>query len=355
MTTEALPGGQPRIAKVHVDFMRALPLSSRLRWALANVALAISVGTVGYMVLSGMSAVDALYQSVTTLSTVGFRELTPFGTAEKLFTIGLILFGVGTVLYTLTLVVQEALEGDIRSRYFRRRTELEIKHLANHFVVCGFGRVGEEVARELWERNEPFVVIDRDPMRAESARALRYFVVEGDAEDERVLVAAGVLRARALLAVSDRDAGNTYITLTAKSVNPGCYVVARVAAPANDEKLRLAGADRVVSLYSMGGRHIVLSALQPLATDFIDTLASPRREGLVLAELEVNEENGLAGSTCGQMLDGVSQATLLGIKHLGGRVVVGPTMAEPLQAGDIVIVLATEQDLARLHGGEAGP
>lgn len=334
--------------------MRALPLSTRLRWALAGVALAISVGTAGYMLLAGMSFVDALYQSVTTLSTVGFRELAPFGTAEKLFTIGLILFGVGTVLYTLTLIVQEALEGDIRSRFFRRRTELEIEHLSNHFVVCGFGRVGEEVARELRERDEPFVVIDRDPVRAESARSLRYYVVEGDAEDERVLATAGLARARALLAVSDSDAGNTYITLTAKSVNPGCYVVARVAAPANDDKLKLAGADRVVSLYSMGGRRIVLSALQPLATDFMDTLASRRREGLVLAEFEVNEQNGLAGRTCGQLLDGVSQATLLGVRHHAGGIVVGPDLTELLGAGDIVIVLATEDDIARLHGGRPG-
>jgi voltage-gated potassium channel len=335
---------------VSADFFRALPLSRRLRWALAGVAFAISAGTAGYMALSGMSFVDALYQSVTTLSTVGFRELTPFGTAEKLFTIGLILFGVGTVLYTLTLIVQEALEGDMRSRFFRRRTELEIKQLARHFVVCGFGRVGEEVARELRERDEPFVVIDRDPVRAESARELRYLVVEGDAADERVLATAGLARARALLAVSDSDAGNTYITLTAKSVNPECFVVARVAAPANDDKLRLAGADRVVSLYSMGGRRMVLSALQPLATDFMDTLASRHREGLVLADFEVNEHNGLAGRTCGELLDGVPTATLLGIRHRAGGVVVGPDQAEPLGAGDIVIVLATEDDLARLHG-----
>jgi voltage-gated potassium channel len=335
---------------VHAGLLSTVPLSARLRWALAGVAFAISVGTVGYMALTGMSFVDALYQSVTTLSTVGFRELAPFGTAEKLFTIGLILFGVGTVLYTLTLIVQEALEGDIRSRYFRRRTELEIQQLTGHFIVCGFGRVGAEVARELAEREEPFVVIERDPARAESARALRHLVVEGDAEDERVLATAGLPRARALLAVSDSDAGNTYITLTAKAVNPGCYVVARVAAPANDDKLRLAGADRVVSLYSMGGRRIVLSALQPLATEFMDTLASRRREGLVLAEIEVDDENGLAGSTCGQLLDGVSQATLLGVRHRAGSVVVGPANDEPLHEGDIVIVLATEDDLARLHG-----
>jgi len=202
----------------------------------------------------------------------------------------------------------------------------------------------------LHERDEPSVVIDRDPLRAESARALRYYVAEGDAEDERVLATAGLARARALLAVSDSDAGNTYITLTAKAINPGCYVVARVAAPANEDKLRLAGADPVVSLYSMGGRRVVLSALQPLATDFMDTLANRRHEGLVLADFEVNEQNGLAGQTCGQLLDGVPTATLLGVRHRSGDFLVGPDLVEPLRSGDIGIVLASEDDLARLHG-----
>jgi voltage-gated potassium channel len=319
--------------------------------ALGLFLVAIVVGTGGYMLLSGMSFVDALYQTVTTLSTVGFRELKPFGTAEKLFTIVLILFWVGTVLYTLTLLVQEALEGDIRSRFYLRRMELEIEHLKEHYVLCGFGRVGHEIARELRERGVPFVIIEQTPEEAERARAFGYLVIEGDGSQERILVQAGLHQAKCLLAASDSDSGNTYITLTAKSINPQCFIVARVAYPHNEEKLRLAGADRVLSLYSLGGRRMVLSALQPLAADFMDTLASGRHGDLLLAEFEVNQENGLAGLSCADLLRSAHNAQLLGIRHRQGNLVIGPKGDEPLHEGDILIVLAEEQDIAALAAG----
>lgn len=333
---------------MRLELVHAIPISRRLALALGLFAFAIIIGTSGYMLLSDMTFVDALYQTVTTLSTVGFRELKPFGTTEKLFTVALILFGVGTVLYTLTLVVQETLEGDIRSRFYARRMELEIGHLKNHYILCGFGRVGQEIARELRERGVDFVIIEQTPEEAERARAFGYLVIEGDGSQERVLIQAGISEARCLLAASDSDSGNTYITLTAKAINPGCFIVARVAYPHNEEKLRLAGADRVLSLYSLGGRRMVLQALQPLAADFMDTLASGRHGELVLAEFEVNEENGLAGSTAGDLVRGAKNATLLGIRHRSGTLVVGPREDEALHDGDIIIVLAEEQDIAAM-------
>ncbi|MFN8506977.1 MAG: NAD-binding protein [Dehalococcoidia bacterium] len=329
------------------DFLRALPLSTRLRVALSLVGATICWGTLGYM-LFGLSLVDALYQTVTTVTTVGFRELKPFNTAEKVFTMFLILTGVGTVLYTLTLVVQESLEGDIGTRFYRRRREMEISRLREHYVLCGFGRVGQEIARELHERGQQFVVIEQTPEQAEVARRFGYLVIEGDASSERVLVQAQIATARCLLAASDSDAGNTYITLTARNVNPGMFIVARAALPHNEEKLRLAGADRVLSLYSLGGRRMVLLAMQPLAADFMDTLATGRHGDLVLAEFEVNAENELAGQSAGQLVAGTSNATLLGIRRRGGELLVGPRETECLNEGDIVIVLAEEGDIAAL-------
>lgn len=333
---------------LHPHLFRAFTVSLRLRFALGLFALAIGTGTGGYMLISGMSFIDALYQTVTTLSTVGFRELKPFGTWEKLFTIFLILFGVGTVLYTLTLIVQEALEGDLRSRFHLRRMQMDIENLRDHFILCGFGRVGQEIAREMQQRGVPFVIIEQTPEEAEHARAFGYLVVEGDATQERTLITAGLPLARSLLAASDSDAGNTYITLTAKSINPRCHVVARVAYSYNEDKLRLAGADRVLSLYSMGGRRMVLSALQPLAGDFMDTLATGRHGDLILTEFEVNSDNGLVGSTVGQLVSGAQNATVLGIRHRKGTMAVGPKADEELHEGDIVIVLADEVEIARL-------
>ena len=323
----------------------------RLQVALGMFALVIVLGTLGYQLLTDMSFVDALYQTVTTLSTVGFRELAPFDTKTKLFTIALILVGVGTVLYTLTLVIEQALEGDIRSRFHQRRITLQIAELEKHYILCGFGRVGQEIARELNERSVPFVVVEQTHDQVELAKLFGYLVVEGDASDERVLNQVNIRSAVCLLAASDSDSGNTYITLTSKSINPACFVVARCGRPHNEEKLRLAGADRVLSLYSMGGRRMVLAALQPLAADFMDTLASGRHGDLVLAEFEVNAQSGFAGSRCGELFASGSTATLLGVRRRDGNLEVGPRAESVLAEGDIVIVLAEERDIAALRGG----
>ena len=156
--------------------------------------------------------------------------------------------------------------------------------------------------------------------------------------------------ARCLLAASDSDAGNTYITLTARAMNRGLFIVSRVGLPQNEEKLRLAGADRVVSLYSMGGRRMVLSALQPRAADFMDTLARGRTGDLVLVEFEVDARSGLDGKTAGDIIADASNGVLLAIRHRDGEFAVGPGPAEPLHEGDIVIAMADEGDIQRMTG-----
>lgn len=333
-------------------FVDVLP--PRLLAALSALLGIIVIGTIGYMV-AGMSLLDALYQTVTTLTTVGFHEVQPFGPGEKIFSIILILAGVGTALYTLTLVFAQMLEGDIRTRFYLRRVKMQIEGLGDHYVLCGFGRVGQEIARELRERGAHFVVIEENAEMAARARAFGYLVIEGDASEERILNQANLLRARCLLAASDSDAGNTYITLTAKSLNAQCFIVARVAYPHNEQKLRLAGADRVISLYSLGGRRMVLSALQPLAADFMDTIAAGRSGELVLAEFEANAENGLAGKTAGELVHGARNATLLGIRQSGGTLAVGPREDFVLSDGDIIILLAEEGDIASMRAPAPRP
>lgn len=317
--------------------------------AVSLFVIAIVGGTGGYMVVEGMGFLDAFYQTIITISTVGYAEVEPLDTGGRLFTSGLIVFGVAAFLYAVTVAVQEAIEGDIRSRLYLRRERVKIDELSNHAIICGFGRVGQEIAREFQERGVKFVIVDNTPMAVDRARSFGYLVVEGDATDEHALNLAGLVNARTLLAASDSDSGNTFTTLAAKSINPSCYVVARVAYPHNEEKMRLAGADRVLSLYKIGGRRMVLSALQPLAADFMDTLAAGRHGDLILAEFEINEQNGLAGASCGEMLRGTTNATLLGVRLRDGSLIVGPSNQHLLQDGDIVIMLAEEKDIATLQ------
>jgi voltage-gated potassium channel len=313
----------------------------------------VAFGTVGFMVLGEMTLLDALYQTVTTLTTVGFEEVKPFDGPTKAFTIMLIVAGVATFFYTGTIIVQEALEGDFRSKYAARRRRLQIEELEDHYILCGFGRVGREIARELRERGEPFVIIENNEAQAEAAIAFGYLVIQGDAADERALVQAGVERARTLFAASDSDSGNTYITLTARSMNAGLFIVARAGLPFGEEKLRLAGADAVISPYNMAGRRMVLTALQPLAADFMDTLAAGRHGDMLLVELEVTEETGLPGKRCADLSETAPTARVLGIRKRDGTLIVGPGGEAALEAGDIVIVLAEEADIERLAAREA--
>jgi voltage-gated potassium channel len=334
---------------IRLAYIRALRPSPRLRLSLLLFGVALTMGTVGYWLIEDFTLVDAFYQTVITLSTVGFAETEPFDTAGKIFTSFLIVFGVGTVLYTLTLLVQEAVESDVRSKLYLRREHMNIEELEGHAIICGFGRVGMEIAREFRERGLDFVVIDDRPSQVDIARGFGYLVLEGDATEDFTLNRAGIHRAKTLLAASDSDSGNTFITLAAKSISPSCIVVARAALPHNEEKLRLAGADRVISLYQIGGRRMVLSALQPMAMDFMDTLTSGRHGDLVLAEFEVNEQNGLSECTCATMLRGTNGATLLGVRRANGELIVGPPDDCVLMTGDIVIALAEEEDIATIQ------
>jgi voltage-gated potassium channel len=301
------------------------------------------------MIIEGWSLLDALYMTVTTVTTVGFREVQPLGTGGRIFTIFLILLGVGVALYLLVSLVSLVLEGELGLALGVRRMRAKIQALRNHYILCGFGRVGEEIGREFRDRGIPFVVVESNPEAVGRARERGFLFIDGDASSDTVLLEAGIQHARCLLAASDSDAGNTYITLTAKAVNPDILVVARAGQPANQRKLRRAGADRVISPYLIGGRRMALSALQPLVVEFIDTLVQGGAPGEhIIAELEASEESGLAGRTLQDALEGCASVTVLAIQKPTGEIMVGPRGAAVLELGDRLIILGEEGDLEAL-------
>lgn len=311
--------------------------------------LLLALGTGGYMLIEGWSFLDALYMTVTTITTVGFREVQPLGTGGRIFTICLILLGVGVALYILIGIVTLVIEGELGLALGERRMRAKIRALQDHFVLCGFGRVGEEIGRELRQRGTPFVVVESNPEAIRRARERGYLLVEGDASSDAVLLEAGIERARGLLAASDSDAGNTYITLTAKAMRPDMIVVARAGQPQNQEKLRRAGADRVISPYLIGGRRMALSALQPLVVDFVDTLVGGGRLGeKIIAEVEATEESGLIGRSVGELVPASSEAVVLAVQRATGDLVVSPRDSVTVQKGDILIVVGYEADLEPL-------
>lgn len=330
-------------------------LRQRLFTGLAVFFALICFGTFGYMIIERWSFYDSLFMTITTITTVGYSEVRPLDDSGRLFTMFLLLFGVGTAFYLLTTFVAMVIEGDLGEAFGLTRMKSRIDHLRDHYILCGYGRVGEEIAREFVERGIDFVIVENNPDAVLRAIDHNYPLVEGDAASDDVLMAAGVMRAKTLLAASDSDSGNTYITLTAKALNPEIFVVARAGKRDSEARARRAGAERVISPYALSGRRMALSAIQPNIVDFIDTLSVGRATGQILAEIEVTEESGLLGLYI-RHLNESSRVTILGLQCASGELVVGPREDVRLDLGDRLMVVGPEKDVSAMsqhHKGAA--
>lgn len=319
----------------------------------AGVLLVVlmAVGTSGYMIIEGWSFLDSVYMTVMVLTTIGFREIKPLDDAGVVFTIVLAISGIGAIFYALIAVFQFLLEGELASIIGSQRMARQIDHLSNHYILCGFGRVGEEVAREFLDHRVDFVVVETNPEAIERATNLGYLTIVGDASSDQILKQARVDKASCLLAASDSDSGNTFIVLAAKALNPDLYVVARAAHPDSAPRMTRAGAERVFSPYVIVGRQMALSAIQPLLTEFIDTHAEGDGRSGVLGEIEVSTDAG-AGSTVDELLVGCRNVTVLAIQRKNGELYVGTSGKSRLADGDRVIVLGSEDELQRIKPSE---
>jgi voltage-gated potassium channel len=302
------------------------------------------VGTMGYLIL-GFPLLDALYQTVTTLTTVGFREVHPLSSEGKIFTIVLILLGVGTALYALGVLIQTLVEGDLRGVFGRRRMDRTISELRDHVIVCGWGRVGRAIAKDV-AGQMPLVIVDRDPERlADSPHPW----VAGDATDDHVLLEAGLPHARALVAALDTDAGNLFVTLSARALRPDLFIVSRVRVEESVEKLRRAGANRVVNPQSIGGSRMAAFVLQPHVTEFLDVVMHDRDIEFRLEELAVPEGSAVAGSTLRDArIRDRTGALVLALRNPQGEFVSNPAPDQPIAAGDVLIAIGTPDELVAL-------
>jgi voltage-gated potassium channel len=228
-----------------------MTLFSGLRGAVMAFLGVVILGVVGYRVIEGYSWLDAWYMTVITLTTVGYREVQPLGVRGQIFTMLLLVGGLGIVFYTAVSVVEKTVKGEFQEFFGRRRMQKRIEALTEHYIVCGFGRIGEVVCRELATKPVPFVVIEPQDERMREAEAAQYLAVQGDATDEKDLVIAGIMKAKGLFATLPSDADNVFVTLTAKELNPALFVVARAEADRTTRRLLQAGADKVISPYTM--------------------------------------------------------------------------------------------------------
>jgi voltage-gated potassium channel len=319
-----------------------------LRTALLLFAALLVVGTVGYMLTEGWSPGHALYTAVTTLATLGIeRPTTPAGEA---FTTVYVLVGVGTAFYVLGAVVVFVMEGQLGQTMRRRRMERAIERLRGHFIICGYGRVGREIVAEFEHEGVPFVLVDVNQRSLDEAAAKGHLVIMGSPASDEVLRRAGIETARGLIAATDNDAENIYVTLAARGLRPDLFIVARANHPDAESKLQRAGADRIISPYSVGGRRMAMLALRPHSVEFVDTVlySTGMGDDLLLEDLQVAEGSPLAGLTVGEVRRRVPDVNVLAVKK-GERMIVNPSAEIPLTGGDVLVAIGTATQLGALE------
>ena len=317
----------------------------RIELALLAVLGVVLAGTIGYLVL-GFTPLDAVYQTVTTITTVGFREVHPLTSAGKIFTIVLILAGVGTALYAFGVVLEALVEGHLHEMLGRRRMEREIARMTGHAIVCGWGRVGRAVGGYLVGLGAQVVVVDNDPDRV---AAVPYSALAGDVTDDDVLRKAGIMRARALVAAINTDAENVYVTLSARALRPDLVIIARARTEASEPKLLRAGATRVVNPQRIGGERIAAAALQPNVVEFLDVVMHDGSLEFRLEEVPVRPGSQLAGRTLLETnLAESTGALVLALRRSDGTFMTNPSMDSRVEEGCVLIAIGTRSQLAAL-------
>jgi voltage-gated potassium channel len=330
----------------------ASPAPSRvLRWVLiwVGVVLAIAgVGAAGYVILFGWSASDAIYMTLITLTTEGYREVRELDDAGRTWTVLVALAGVGIIFGTVGFVAETFVAEALSGRRQRRRMAEAVGALKEHYILCGYGRVGSTVARELEHAGVPVVIIDTQTASTDLAAQEGHLVVAGDATHDDVLVEAGIARAKGLITTVDTDATNVYVTLSARALNPRLFIVARANEEGSEAKLRQAGADRVVSPYTRAGRQIAELATRPRVADFIDFALSHGQLQFTIEELEVTADGPLAGQTVAD-LAGRGIHVMAIVSHGPRQFDTHAPMDRVLAAGDQLIVSGTAEVLRALR------
>jgi voltage-gated potassium channel len=327
--------------------MRARPVNPLLRFRLAVILLAIVilVGVTGYILIDGWNLLDSFYMVIITISTVGYTEVHPQGVAGRLFTSGLIVVGVGTMLYGFG-VFAETLADNAFGRYRReRQLQRDLNRLKDHFIICGYGRIGTQIVAEFENHKVPYVVIDQTEEALERIRAEGRLHIEGDASKEDILKQAGIGRARGLVSAVDSDERAVYIVLAARALNPSLYIVARAGRPDSIRRLELAGATRTISPYIMAGHRMAELAIRPAMVEVLDTLHHAEL-GIGVEEMIVNPGSAVTGKTLEDSgLLAPDGARVLALRRPDGTLHVNPSASLRLEEGDLVIALGTEDQL----------
>ncbi len=327
-----------------------MTLVSGLRGAVMVFLAIVVCGVVGYRVIEGYSWLDAWYMTVITLTTVGYREVQPLGVRGQIFTMLLLVGGIGIFFYTAVAVVEKVVKGEFQEFFGRRRMQKRLEALTGHYIVCGFGRIGEVVCRELATKPVPFVVIEQQEERIRDAEAAQYIAIQGDATEENDLMNAGIMRAKGLFATLPSDADNVFVILTGKELNPSLFVVARAEADRTTRRLLHAGADKVISPYAMGGHRMAQAALRPAVVDLIDLATHSKSLDLLMEEIGIPATSPCKGLPLRDTgVYGQPGVIIVALKRAAGKMLFNPSPSEKIEVGDSLIALAETPQLKEIE------
>jgi len=314
------------------------------------LASVIAGGTIGYVLIEGWTLWDSFYMTVITVTTVGYKEVHDLSFPGQVFTVVLLLAGVGAALYTFTLLATVVVEGGLPKRLRQRRYQYMIDTIKDHFIVCGYGRIGSIVATEFKRQRVPFVVIEHDSDRSQKAIDEGVLTLNADASQEDALKRAGIERARGLVAAVGTDAENVYAVLTARVLRPELFIIGRAENEDSARKLQRAGADRVISPYQIGAQAMAQTAIRPAVVDFVQLATSSENLELSMEQIPIRASSSLANQT---ILDANLRqrfgVIVVGIQRQDRRMEFNPEPGTEIRAGDKLVVLGRDESLKALE------
>jgi voltage-gated potassium channel len=321
-----------------------------LKISLFILLVLVSLGTLGYMSIERWRFLDAFYMTVITLATIGFEEVHPLSDAGRVFTILLIVVGVSVLGYTVGKLAQIMFEGEFQRFLGRKKVEKTIEELRDHYIVCGYGRIGSLICREFAAKPIPFVVVENSPEVIEKLKEDNVPFLRGNATEDETLLKAGIKRAKGLVSVVTSDTENVYITLTARGLNPDLFILARSGEPGSEIKLTRAGANKVVSPYHIGGSRMAQAILRPNVVDFIEIAMGRGHIDLQMEEISIPDRSPFLGKNLKEAgLHKDTGVIIVGIKQANGKMVFNPGSASLIEAKDTLIVLGQPASISKLE------
>jgi voltage-gated potassium channel len=327
-------------------------MNSSMWKPVALILIIILIGTVGFHFIENLSFLDSLYMTIITIFTVGFREvnepLTPLG---QVFTIFVILGGVGTAVFVFSKIMELVYEGTINKIWRRKKMDKKIKGLKDHYIICGHGRMGHIVRERLEEENLPFVIIDSDEEKLESIKENQSCLwIEGDATQEDVLLQAGIKKAKALAALLPSDADNLYLVLTVKLIHPSLFVLSKALDEEAEKKILQIGANKVVSPYKVSGLKIAQGLIRPTLVDFMDLIIRRSELSLSVEEFVVRKDSKIIGKDIAECdIRRRANVIVVAIKKPGRDIEFNPSPKIKIEIGDILLVLGNREDICRFE------